>query len=269
MPSGGTVDVFEDKVAIVIGGHSGIGAAVAEELSGQGALVVVAGRRADLVRAAASRLGGEAITCDITSDAEVQHLVQATLARAGRLDIVVNCAGYQQSTALRDLTADSLAAMHAVQLTGALSVMRHGCNAMADGGGGAFMSISSQTAHSPALGLAAYGSAKAGLEHATRIAAVEYGPAGVRVNAVAAGLTRTPMTEPIFQRPGAVETVLEVTPLRRLPTVTDIANAVVFLVGPHAAAITGQILPVDGGGSLQMLPSPQMYADVARRRSRS
>jgi NAD(P)-dependent dehydrogenase (short-subunit alcohol dehydrogenase family) len=256
---------LDGQVAIVIGGHSGIGLAIGERFAHEGAHVVVAARRTDLVRHVAESIGGTAVTCDITSDAEVQDLMGSALQVSGSVDVVVNCAGFEQSTPLEGLTPDRLAAMHAVQFSGALYAMRHGCNAMAATGGGAYLNLSSLTAHNPAIGLTAYGSAKAGIEYAGRIAAVEYGPRHVRVNAVAASLIETPMTARLFGFAPAIATLLEVTPLRRMGTVDDIANAALFLCGPMGSYVTGQTLCVDGGASCQMLPSPQMYADVAAR----
>jgi NAD(P)-dependent dehydrogenase (short-subunit alcohol dehydrogenase family) len=243
-------------VAVVVGGHSGFGEAISRRFREAGATVVVAARRADMVD----------VACDITDDAQVQQLVSTVLERHGRIDIAVNCAGFEQSTPIAELTPDKIEAMHAVQLTGALFCMRHFGNAMADSGrGGAFLSLSSLTAHNPAKGLAAYASAKAGVEYATKIAAVEYGDRQVRFNCVAASLIETPMTARIFQIEPLIQAFVELTPLGRMGTSDDIAGAALFLCGPDGAYITGQTLHVDGGASLLSLPSAQMMADVGRR----
>jgi NAD(P)-dependent dehydrogenase (short-subunit alcohol dehydrogenase family) len=227
---------------------------------------VVAARRKELVDRVAAEIGGTGLVCDITDDAQVQALVEVVTERLGRIDVAVNCAGFEQSTLIADLTPERIDAMQSVQLSGALYCMRHFGNAMASNvDGGAFLSLSSLTAHNPSPGLAAYASAKAGVEFATKVAAVEYGPRGVRFNAVAASLIETPMTARIFQIPPVIEAMREVTPLGRMGTSTDIANAALFLCGPEGAFITGQVLCVDGGASLTMLPSPQMFADVTRR----
>jgi NAD(P)-dependent dehydrogenase (short-subunit alcohol dehydrogenase family) len=144
--------------------------------------------------------------------------------------------------------------------------MRHFGNAIAaHGEGGAFLSLSSQTAHNPSRGLAAYASAKAGVEYATKIAAVEYGERQVRFNCIAAALIETPMTEAIFRFGPLIQAVRELTPLGRMGSVDDIAGAALFLCGPDGSYITGQTLCVDGGASLLALPTPQMMADVGRR----
>lgn len=254
------------KVAVVIGGHSGFGGAISRLFAAEGATVVIAARRESFSQEVAAEIGGTGVKCDITDDAQVKALADRIVADHGRLDIAVNCAGYQESTPLAELTPDKLAAMQAVQLTGALYCMRHFGNAMAESpDGGAFLSLSSLTAQNPARGLIAYASAKAGLEYATKVAAVEYGPQGVRFNAIAASLIETPMTAPLFVPNPAIQAILEMTPIGRHGTPQDIANAALFLCGPEGNFITGQTLCVDGGASLQMLPSAQVYADVAAR----
>lgn len=257
---------LEGRTAVVVGGHSGFGEAISRLFAAEGAQVVIAARRADLVREVAESIGGTGVECDITDDAQVQRLVDQATAVTGAIHIAVNCAGFEQSTALADLTPERLEAMHSVQLTGALYCMRHLGNAMAaHGQGGAYLSLSSLTAQNPSRGLTAYASAKAGIEYATKIAAVEYGPKQVRFNAVAASLIETPMTARIFQIKPAIAALNEVTPLGHPGTVDDIARAALFLCGPDGAYITGQTLCVDGGASLLMLPTAQMFADVARR----
>ena len=256
---------FTGRTAAIVGGHSGFGLAIARRLVAEGATVAIAGRRTSVVDEVAAELGGSSHTCDITDDEQVQALVAAVAERHGRIDVAINCAGFEKSTPISRLTPDRLRSMHAVQLDGALYCMRHFGNAMASNGGGAFLSMSSLTAHAPTGGLAAYASAKAAVEYATKIAAVEYGPAGVRFNVVAASLIETPMTEAVFTIPPVVQAMVEMTPLGRTGTVDDIAAAAAFLCSDEAAFITGQTVCVDGGGSLLALPTPQIYADVSRR----
>lgn len=256
---------LEGKVAVVIGGHSGFGDAIVKRFAAEGARVAIAARRADLVREAAAAVGGKGYTCDITVDDDVVALVSAVEADFGRIDVAVNCAGYEQSTTIAELTPEKLTAMQAVQFTGAIYCMRHFGNSMATGGGGAFLSISSQTAHSPAVGLAAYGSSKAGVEYATKIAAVEYGPKNVRFNCIAAGLIETPMTSRIFQVKPAIQALQELTPLRRMGSSDDIAKAAFYFCSDEGAFVTGQTLCVDGGATLHGLPTAFHYADAARR----
>ena len=258
-------DRLKDKVAVVIGGHSGFGEAIVKRFAAEGARIAIAARRVDLVRDAADSVGGKGYKCDITIDDDVTSLVANVEADFGRVDIAVNCAGYEQSTPIADLTPEKLTAMQAVQFTGAIYCMRHFGNSMAASGGGSFLSISSQTAHSPAIGLAAYGSSKAGIEYATKIAAVEYGPRNVRFNCVASGLIETPMTARIFKVGPAIQALQELTPLRRMGSSDDIAKAAFYFCSDEGAFVTGQTLCVDGGATLHGLPTPFHYADAARR----
>lgn len=256
---------FAGRTAVVVGGHSGFGKAIATRLAAEGATVAIAGRRRELVDEVAGELGGSGHTCDITDDEQVQALTAEVLERHGRIHVAINCAGFEKSTPIAKLTPERLRSMHAVQLDGAFYCMRHFGNAMAASGGGAFLSMSSLTAHAPTGGLVAYASAKAAVEYATKIAAVEYGPSGVRFNVVAASLIETPMTEAVFTFAPVVQAMVEMTPLGRVGTVDDVAAAAAFLCSDDAAYVTGQTLCVDGGGSLLALPTPQIYADVARR----
>ena len=240
--------LLDGLTAVVVGGHSGFGEAISRTFAEHGATVVVAARRRDLVDAVASDVGGVGATCDITVDDDVRDLVERSLAETGRLDAFVNCAGFQRSTPIADLTPELLDEMHAVQLRGAMSCMRHAAGAMRERGeGGSFTSISSLTAHNPARGLAAYASAKAGLEYATKIAAVEYGDAGIRFNAISASLIETPMTAAHFRNSTAIAAMREMTPLGRMGSPQDIANAALYLASDDAAMVTGTVLEVDGG----------------------
>jgi NAD(P)-dependent dehydrogenase (short-subunit alcohol dehydrogenase family) len=257
---------LEGLTAVVIGGHSGFGGAISRLFAANGANVVVAARRLDVVESVAASIGGLAVACDITDDAQVQATVAAAVDHYGRIDIAVNCAGFEQSTPLAELTPDKLEAMHAVQLTGALYCMRHFGNAIAEhGDGGTFLSLSSLTAHNPSRGQIAYASAKAGIEYATQIAALEYGPRRVRFNAIAPALIETPMTSRIFAMGPIIQAIREITPIGRLGTPDDVANTALFLCSEAGSFITGQTICVDGGASLLALPTAQGYADVGRR----
>ena len=261
-----TQGMLEGTTAVVVGGHSGFGEAISRLFADHGAKVVIGARRRDVVDDVAAQIDGIGVTCDITSDDEVAALVTAAIDATGRLDSFVNCAGYEQSTPIADLTPDLLQEMHAVQIQGAMYCIRRAANAMRDlGNGGSFVSISSLTAQNPARGLAAYASAKAGLEYASKIAAVEYGDADIRFNTIAASLIETPMTSRVFGVEPAIQAIVEMTPLGRVGSPSDIANAALYFCSELGSYATGQTLCVDGGASLLALPTPQIYADVARR----
>lgn len=250
----------------MVGGATGFGLATTERFAAEGATVVVAGRRAELASDVGERLGGFGRRCDITDESEVAALFDDVVGRCGRVDIAVNYAGYEQTVPIRDLDADRLRAMVDVQFIGAITVIRHAGNAMAAGGGGSIISISSFTAHAPSVGQAAYAGSKAGLEYVTRIAALEYGPSGVRVNCVAPHLIETPMTARIFAVPLVVEAVRQQTPLGRMGTIDDVVHAVLFLASDESAFISGHTLCVDGAAGTQKLPAPADYAALATLR---
>lgn len=257
---------LEGKVAVVIGGATGFGLATAERFAAEGATVVIAGRRAALADEVGDRLGGSGVACDIVDDDQVAQLMTTAVDRHGRLDAVVNYAGFERSTPIRDLDVATLREMVDVQFVGAVSVIRHAANTMAERNGGSIVSVSSLTAHAPLVGQAAYAGSKAGLEYVTRIASVEYGPDNVRVNCVAPHLIETPMTERLFRSRLVVEAVRQQTPLGRMGDVTDVANAALFLVSDESGYVTGQTLRVDGGASNQKLPGAGDYEMLAKVR---
>ena len=254
------------RIAVIVGGATGFGLATSQRFAAEGATVVVVGRRGDLAAEVGRSLGGSGHGCDITDLDQLDRVTAEIVAANGRIDAAVNYAGYQQHRTLKDLTPDDLRAMVDVQLLAAIWFIRAMAEAMAAGGGGSIISTSSLTAHNPAAGQVAYAASKKGLEYASQIAAVEYGPDNVRVNCIAAHLIETPMTATIFQQPLVIEAVRQQTPLGRMGTVDDIANAALFLASDEAAYISGQTLRVDGAASTQKLPTATDYALVARSR---
>jgi len=260
---------LEGKVAVIIGGASGFGLATSELFASHGAHVVIAQRRGELAAEVADRLGGTGMTCDITDFDQLGQVTDQIVADQGHLDIAVNYAGYEQSTPIKDLTPDILEPMIQVQLTGAIYFLRAMGNAMSEnpgGTGGSIISTSSLTAQNPGKGLAAYASSKAGLEYATQIAALEYGPDNVRVNCIAAHLIETPMTAGHFENKLAIQAIKNQTPLGRMGHVDDIANAALFLASAESSYISGETIRVDGAASTQKLPTALDYELLAKAR---
>lgn len=258
---------LEGRTALVIGGGTGFGRATAELFAAHGAHVVIAGRRLDVATEAANSIGGSAVECDITDEAQVETMVNRAGSERGRLDVSVNYAGFERSTPLKDLTSEILRPMVEAHLIGAISVMRHVALAMTTfGHGGSIISISSLTAHNPGAGLIAYGASKRALEYATEIAAVELGPAGIRVNCIAPHLIETPMTAGHFQKPLAIEAIRMQTPLGRMGDVSDVAKCALYLASDDSSYVSGQTILVDGGASTQKLPSRTDYELLAAAR---
>jgi len=257
---------LDGKVAVIVGGASGFGLATSELFASHGAHVVIAQRRSELAAEVATRLGGTGITCDITDFDQLESVTAQVMADQGRIDIAVNYAGYEKSTPISELTPDVLEPMIKVQLTGAIYFIRAMGNAMAEGPGGSIISTSSLTAQNPGRGLAAYASSKAGLEYATQIAALEYGPNNVRVNCIAAHLIETPMTAGHFKNRLAISAIENQTPLGRMGHVDDIANAALFLASDESGYISGETIRVDGAAFTQKLPTALDYELLAKAR---
>lgn len=243
------------RVAVVIGGASGIGWATARALAADGCRVTVADRNTALATQRAGELG-EPHTCatvEVTDEASVGALFDGVAAREGGVHVVVNCAGFSGFGLITDLAADQFRSVVDVCLTGAFLVIKHAGRHLRDGG--SVVSLTSLNARQPAIGMSAYCAAKAGLSMLTEVAALELGPHGIRVNAVAPGFVHTPLTEGAAAIPGVVEEYVDNTALGRAGTPEDIAAAVVFLCSPQASWLTGEVLDLNGGAHLKRYPN--------------
>jgi acetoacetyl-CoA reductase/3-oxoacyl-[acyl-carrier protein] reductase len=230
---------LDGRVAIVAGGAGGIGSAVAGALAQAGARVVVGDRAGR-----AGPAGGAFVACDVTRRDEVDALVAATVAREGRLDIVVHAAGITRDARLTRMSDDDWRAVMAANLDSAFYLLRAAAPAMRERGG-AIVLVSSINAERGKAGQANYGASKAAMNTLARTAAREFGRYGVRVNAVAPGWIETPLTAAL---PAQLrERALEEAALGRLGQPDDVAAAVLFLCADGSRHITGQILRVDGG----------------------
>lgn len=239
---------MSERTAVVVGGASGIGKAVAHALAADGQRVIVADRNTDGARAVAAELGEPhtAATVEVTDEASVRGLFE----HAGALDVVVNTAGYSGVGLITDLAVEDFRSVVDVCLTGAFLVIKHAAPRLRDGG--ALVSLSSLNGRQPAAAMSAYCAAKAGLSMLTQVAALELAPRGIRVNAVAPGFVHTPLTEPATQIPGVLDEYLENTPLGRAGTPEDIAEAVMFL--SKAPWLTGEVLDLNGGAHMKRYP---------------
>src|SRR6476660_7440996 len=238
------------RIAVVIGGASGIGWATARALAAQGDRVTVADRNSDGAQGRAAELGEPhlAAAVDVTDEDSVQQL----FAQTGPVDVVVNCAGFSNVGLITDMPVDQFRDVIDVCLTGAFIVAKHeGRNLRT---GGTLVSISSLNGRQPAAGMSAYCSAKAGVSMLTQVAALEMGPRGIRVNAIAPGLVDTPLTERSYVVPGLVEDYLENTALGRSGKPEEIADAVIFVCSPKASWLTGEVLDLNGGAHLKRYP---------------
>jgi len=237
---------FDGKVAIVTGGASGIGHAIAQRLAIDGGTVVIfdiAG-----VDATATELGVTGLTVDVTDGAAVEGAMQSVVDRFGALHVLVNNAGTDgPAQPLGDYPPEGFDAVVAVNLRGTFLCLRFGIPHLIAAGGGAVVNISSAAALKGVAGLGPYSATKAGVIALTRTAALEYAGQGIRVNAVLPGAIDTPLLRHVLaSTPGMVEAVTGQHPIGRLGTTDEVAATVAFLAGDDASFVTGAALAADG-----------------------
>jgi NAD(P)-dependent dehydrogenase (short-subunit alcohol dehydrogenase family) len=241
------------KVAVVTGGAQGIGRAIVEKLSGEGARVTFLDLDPAGGAATARELGrGVAFArADVTREGEVKAAMEEVVGRDGSLHVLVNNAGVNAYFDASAMTEAEWDAVFAVDLKGAWLCCKHALPAMKRGGGGSIVNIASIHASLTIAGMFPYAAAKAGLVGLTRSLALDCAPANIRVNAVLPGWTRTRLVEEWFRlQPDPAEAerkVLAVHPLGRLSTPMEVANLVAFVASDEASAINGAALAVDGG----------------------
>ncbi len=252
--------LLEGQVAIITGASGGIGRGTSMLLSEAGAKVVLAARGATNLFKVADELRSlgryaMAVPTDVTVPGQLDSLVSRTLSEYGRIDIVVNVAGGTPPTAALAVTDDELDAAFNFNVTSAFHLSRICALHMVKSGGGSIVNISSAMSHRVDSGFVAYGTAKAALNHMTRLLAHEWAP-HIRINAVAAGAVRTEALSIISNVPGMEQAMTEATPMKRLGEPDDIACGVLFLASPAASFITGKVLEIDGGAPTSIWPLP-------------
>jgi NAD(P)-dependent dehydrogenase (short-subunit alcohol dehydrogenase family) len=242
------------RTALVTGGGSGIGLAIAARLHADGAIVTICGRTAAKLEEAAATIGDgvRTIVADVTIEEQVAAAIAHSAAPTGALGILVaNAGGSLHIGALADADADAVRATVDVNLVGTILCIKHAVRAMRPGGGGAIVAISSGAGQFPHRWLSAYGAAKAGIDMTCKLAAEELGAEGIRVNSVQPGIVDDDLMGPITAGGKLLDDYIANMPLARCGTVDDIATAVRFLVGPESSWITGVSLPIDGGHHLR------------------
>jgi len=242
------------RVAILTGGTEGIGAATARLFVGEGARLVVVARRREPGESLVSELGPGAVrflAADVAAEETARAAVEAALEVFGRLDVLVNNAAIDFVRDLLETERSDLESVFAVNFFGAFQMLREAGRAMRAGGGGSIVNVTSRNASVGVPRMAAYAAAKGALLSLTRVAAAEWAPFGVRVNAVAPGLTDTPLIRSwIGQQPdpaGFEAGLRGSVPLGRLARPDDVAKAVLYLASDESSHVTGTSLAVDGG----------------------
>ena len=247
---------LKDQVAVVTGGSRGIGKAVVTALAKEGAKVAFVYRgsadAAKALEAEVAATGGvaKAYQGDVADPAAAERIVEAVLAEWGRVDILVNNAGVIRDKLFLQMEADDWNTVIGTNLTGAFAFCKAVAKQMAfKQRSGRIINVSSIAAEHVNSGQANYAASKGALNSLTRVLAAELGRRNVLVNAVAPGFVETDMSQAIRNLAGE-DNLKKLIPVRRLGKPEDIAAVVVFLAGPAAAYITGQVIAVDGGLSL-------------------
>ncbi len=246
---------LDGKVAVVIGasGQQNFGSAIARRFAEEGAKVVVAGRRQELLDSLAEEIGGLGVATDATDETAIENLFTTAKSEYGRVDIAVNSAGGIAFCNIADITAEQIQPSLDLSFIGAILFFKHAAAAMEDGG--SVMTISSLTARLPAKGYSAYAGARAGVDYVVKIAASEYAEKKVRFNSIAAGLINTDMTADLLSTPGVEDMFIANIPCGRMGTVEDIAETALYLADDKASGfINGQLIDVSGGQAMGGLP---------------
>jgi NAD(P)-dependent dehydrogenase (short-subunit alcohol dehydrogenase family) len=248
-------------VALISGGGTGIGEAVARSFARAGASVAITGRRRDVLdRAAAaiSSAGGRvlAIAGDVSRRADCERMVAETVARFERLDVLVNNAGVSRGGPLGSMTERDVHELVDVDLKGPIFLTQAALAALTEAGGerrASILNISSSVTVHPLPNYSVYSAAKAGLDMLTRCWAIELAPARIRVNAILPGIVRTPVFESMLPKEtieGHLARFEKLTPLGRIGEPEDVARLALFLASPASEWTTGAVIPLDGGLSL-------------------
>jgi 3-oxoacyl-[acyl-carrier protein] reductase len=246
-------EALAGRIVLVTGSSRGIGAEIAAKAAEEGATVAVhfrtsaEGAQRTVERVRSMGTDSEAFQADLTDGAQAEALVGQAIARFGRLDALVNNAGLTQVGPFLDITPDQWNAVIATDLTAAFHTCRAVMPSMVERGSGAIVNVCSRLGQMGIAETAAYSAAKAGLIGLTRSLAREFGPKGVRVNAVAPGPIATDMTEDLLASEEGRRRLRDL-PLGRFGRADEVANAVIFLLSDASSLFLGQTINPNSGG---------------------
>jgi gluconate 5-dehydrogenase len=252
-----------DQVVLVSGASRGIGRALAAGFAGRGASVIITGREGATLGKTAKEIAapGGVVTplvCDVARRESIEQLVEQAISRFGHVDTLINVAGVNNRMPAESYTEEEYDFIVDINLKGAFLLSQAvGKHMLARGQGNQINTVSLNNDR-PLKNVLPYAVSKAGLGHMTRALAAEWGPRGIRVNAIAPGVILTDLTRKLWSDPGMQDWGQTNTPLGRLGVPEDLVGAAIFLASPASAFMTGQILYVDGGFSAGLIwPIPR------------
>ncbi len=243
---------LDGKTAVVIGGTSGIGRAIAHGLADAGANVVSSSRRAEEVEKTATEIEAKGrktlrITSDVSDKTTLQNLLDECVKEFGKVDILVNCAGVTKRTPTLDLPEDEWNWIMETNLTGTLRACQVFGKHMVANGYGRIINIASLSTFVALYEVAAYAASKAAVASLTKSLAIEWSQHGVNVNAIAPGVFKTALNTKLLEETERGQEFLTRTPMKRFGKVEELAGAAVFLASDAASFVNGEVLVVDGG----------------------
>ena len=241
------------KIALVTGGGSGLGFAIAQQFVQHGITTIIAGRDMDKLNKAKETLGSDchARTCDVTNLASIPEFVNGLVQDFGQIDILVNNAGINQKKEFTEVTDEEFQRVISTNLCAVFTMSREVVKDMLKRNSGCIINISSMAAQYGLPKVIAYSASKTAIDGLTRAMAVELSPKGIRVNAIAPGFIYSDMTATALNSdPERKAKVFGRTPMGHMGQPEDIGQAALYLAGDGAKYVTGVVLPVDGGNSI-------------------